>query len=354
MQTIALKDYNIYVGPIEAGWKDFLAQKKYSQFLVIADENTAQYCLPRLKAALGEQDFLLIHIPPGEQHKHIGTCQAIWQQMLEAGLDRRALVINLGGGVIGDMGGFCASTYKRGVDFVQVPTTLLSQVDASIGGKLGIDFGMVKNSIGVFCNPQAVFIDPAFLETLSAREIRSGFAEIIKHGLIQDATQWQHIKSIRDLSKVNWIDLIVPSLLIKKYVVEEDPFERGLRKALNYGHTIGHAVEGFALETDKPLLHGEAIAIGMITEAWLSHQQGFLSPADLAEISAFFIEIYGHYTLHEENFAAYLRLMGNDKKNEGQKINFSLIGAPGQVHINCHAEAGAIMDSLRYYQQLNQ
>lgn len=354
MQTIALEDYTIYVGSIDTGWKDFLAKKNYSQFLVIADENTAQYCLPRLKAALGQQDFLLISIPAGESHKHIGTCQSIWQQMLDAGLDRKALVINLGGGVIGDMGGFCASTYKRGVDFVQVPTTLLSQVDASIGGKLGIDFGMVKNSIGVFCNPQAVFIDPAFLETLSAREIRSGFAEIIKHGLIQDVEQWEHIKSIRDLSQVNWVDLIVPSLLIKKHVVEEDPFERGLRKALNYGHTIGHAVEGFALETDNPLLHGEAIAIGMITEAWLSHQQGFLSTADLAEISTFFIEIYGHYPLHEENFATYLRLMGNDKKNEGQKINFSLIGAPGQVHINCHAEAEAIVHSLRYYQQLSQ
>ena len=353
MQTIALSDYNIYVGPIETGWQSFLAQKKYGQILVIADENTAQHCLPRLTAALGNQNYLLIKIPPGEQHKHIGTCQEIWQQMLDAGLDRRALVINLGGGVIGDMGGFCASTYKRGVDFVQVPTTLLSQVDASIGGKLGIDFGMVKNSIGVFCNPQAVFVDPAFLTTLSAREIRSGFAEIIKHGLIQDVEQWDKIKNISDLNGVNWAELIVPSLLIKKHVVEEDPFERGLRKALNYGHTIGHAVEGFALETDRPLLHGEAIAIGMITEAWLSQQQGYLSSEDLAEISVFFIKTYGHYALSEENFSAYLRLMGNDKKNEGQKINFSLIGAPGQVHINCHAEAPEIMASLRYYQQLS-
>lgn len=352
MQTIALSDYTIYVGPIETGWQQFLSQKKYTQILVIADENTQIHCLPLLAKALDGQSFDLIHIPSGEQHKHIGTCQQIWQQMLDAGLDRQALVINLGGGVIGDMGGFCASTYKRGVDFVQVPTTLLSQVDASIGGKLGIDFGMVKNSIGIFCNPKAVFIDPTFLTTLSARELRSGFAEIIKHGLIQDAAQWATIKSISQLDTVDWPKLIVPSLLIKKHVVEVDPFERGLRKALNFGHTIGHAVESFALETPEPLLHGEAIAIGMVCEAWLSQQQGFLSAADLEKISAFFIQIYGHEVLDEANFAAYLHLMGNDKKNEGKKINFSLIGAPGQVHINCSADADAIFASLRYYQQL--
>jgi len=352
MQTIALSDYNIHVGPIKTGWKLFLEQKKYHQILVIADENTEKLCLPQLAKALEGQAFSLINIPAGEQYKHIGTCQQIWQQMLDVGVDRQALVINLGGGVIGDMGGFCASTYKRGVDFVQVPTTLLSQVDASIGGKLGIDFGMVKNSVGIFCNPQAVFVDPAFLATLSARELRSGFAEIIKHALIQDIAQWEKIKNIHQLDDVDWPALIVPSLLIKKHVVEVDPFERGLRKALNFGHTIGHAVEGFALETDQPLLHGEAIAIGMICEAWLSQQQGYLSAADLAEVSSFFIQTYGHYAIQEENFAAYLRLMGNDKKNEGKKINFSLIGAPGQVHINCHAQADEIAESLRYYQQL--
>jgi 3-dehydroquinate synthase len=320
MQTIALSDYIIYVGPIETGWQEFLTKKKYTQILVIADENTQTHCLPLLTKALNGQAFDLIHIPAGEQHKHIGTCQQIWQQMLNVGLDRQALVINLGGGVIGDMGGFCASTYKRGVDFVQVPTTLLSQVDASIGGKLGIDFGMVKNSIGVFCNPKAVFIDPAFLTTLSTRELRSGFAEIIKHGLIQDAAQWATIKGIGQLDSVDWPKLIVPSLLIKKHVVEVDPFERGLRKALNFGHTIGHAVESFAL--------------------------------DLEGIKAFFIQIYGHEVLEEANFAAYLHLMGNDKKNEGKKINFSLIGAPGEVHINCSADADAIFASLRYYQHL--
>ncbi len=351
MKKLALADYTIYLGPWEQAWPEFIQGRKYSQYFVLADENTAQYCLPRLAQSGFLPEYTLIQIPAGEQHKHIGTCTQIWQQMLDAGSDRKALLINLGGGVIGDMGGFCAGTYKRGIDFVQIPTTLLSQVDASIGGKLGIDFGQVKNSIGLFGNPQAVFVDTTFLQTLPAREVRSGFAEIIKHSLIADGAQWEAIKKVQDWRNLDWNGFIGPSLRIKQRVVEADPFERGLRKALNFGHTIGHAVEGHALETDSPLLHGEAIAIGMVCEAFLSRKKTGLSSNDLAEITRFFLHIYGTVALDRANYAEYLRLMGNDKKNEGSAINFALIGPPGEVHINQTAVAEEIIESLDYYRE---
>ncbi|MCI5082009.1 MAG: 3-dehydroquinate synthase [Saprospiraceae bacterium] len=349
MEIIALDNYNIHVGNIQQSLQALLGQRSYSQVLVLTDTNTAEHCLPVLKSYLPKQQLNIIQIPAGEQHKHIETCQLIWKQMMELGTDRKALLINLGGGVIGDMGGFCASTFKRGLDFIQIPTTLLSQVDASIGGKLGIDFMKVKNSIGLFNNPQAVFIDPVFLQTLPFREIRSGFAEIIKHSLIADYDQWVMIRQISDLKGQNWASFLVPSLKIKQRIVEEDPFEKGLRKALNFGHTIGHAIEGHALETSQPLLHGEAIAIGFICESYLAHKQTGLQRSDLEEIGTFIQQIYQPKALEERYFDEYLHLMGNDKKNEGKAINFTLIKATGEAVINQTASAEMIVESLRFY-----
>lgn len=349
MDILELQDYRIYVGPVWESLDRFFSGHHYSRCLVLVDANTRECCLPQLRKVLPLGDEDVIEIPPGEQHKNLDTCSDIWQRLLAEGTDRKALLINLGGGVIGDMGGFCASTFKRGIDFLQIPTTLLSQVDASIGGKLGIDFGQVKNSIGVFRNPQAVCIDPAFLSSLPPRELRSGFAEIIKHSLIADRRQWKQIREISDLDSVHWPSLIVPSLRIKQRIVEADPFEKGLRKALNFGHTIGHAVESLALETDAPLLHGEAIAIGMICEAWLSARQTGLPEDELSDIVRFLKRIYPLGPLREQDFGEYLRLMGNDKKNENQSLNFSLIGPAGTVHINQTAPAEAIADSLRFY-----
>ena len=292
MEILQLPTYNIYAGDCRDAFPHWLADRKYSRIVIITDENTHAHCLPHFLKSSGISDYYNIIIPAGEQHKHIETCTYIWSEMLAAGADRRSLTINLGGGVIGDMGGFCASTFKRGMDFVQVPTTLLSQVDASIGGKLGIDFHLVKNCIGVFTDPQAVFVDPAFLQTLSYRELRSGFAEVLKHSLIADASQWQQLQAIDDLAGEHWHQRIVNSLLVKKAVVEEDPFEKGIRKALNYGHTIGHAVEGWALHSENPLLHGEAIAIGMICEAYLSHLVCGLDIAAVEEITQVFLKWY--------------------------------------------------------------
>ncbi len=351
MEIISFAEYNIYIGDIRQSLPDFLQQRRYSRLVVICDDNSSQHCLP-LVAPLLNEDFITIKIPPGEQHKHIETCKLIWQQMIEAEIDRKALVVNLGGGVIGDMGGFCAATYKRGVNFVQIPTTLLSQVDASIGGKLGIDFMHVKNSIGVFQNPEAVLIDPQFLQTLSGREMRSGFAEIIKHSLIADKAQWSYIKEIRNTKGVDWVSFIIESLKIKQHIVAADPFEKGIRKALNFGHTIGHAVESLMLETTVPLLHGEAIAIGMICESWLSHRLQGLPEEDLAEISRFIVNIFGHHSIREANFPKLLHLMYNDKKNEADQINFTLVSPIGNSIINQTVLEEEIIGSLRYYNQL--
>jgi len=315
---------------------------------------TKEHCLPVMEQHLATfAKCEVIEIPSGEVYKNIDTCQSIWEQMMSLEADRNALMINLGGGVIGDMGGFCASTYKRGIEFVQVPTTLLSQVDASIGGKLGIDFAQVKNSVGVFNDPQAVFIDPRFLKTLSKREIRSGFAEIIKHSLIADRAQWEQIKMIEDLDTVDWSKILVPSLNIKKQVVEQDPFEKGLRKSLNFGHTIGHGIEGVLLESASPLLHGEAIAIGMICESYLSQKMLNLDELSLNEIATFILRIYGKEELYESDFPQMLSLMRKDKKNTNAQINFTMLKAAGESLINQTCEEKAIVEAMKYYNQLS-
>lgn len=348
MEVIKLSDYNIYVG--QNSWatlQKYVAN--YSKIFVIVDENTERDCLPILKSNLSTFDLNIILIPSGEVNKNIETCQLIWQTMMQNEANRNALTINLGGGVIGDMGGFCASTFKRGMDFIQIPTTLLSQVDASIGGKLGIDFQNIKNSIGLFANPTAVFVNSIFLKTLSQREIRSGFAEVVKHALIVNAKQWQVLKMITDLTKVNWSERLIPSLNIKKSVVEADPFEKGWRKSLNFGHTIGHAIESLYLETENRLLHGEAIAIGMICESYLSYKILGMSKEDLDEICAFILSIYGKVDLSNLDKNATLNLMRQDKKNDANVINFTLLNRIGDANVNQTTNENLITESINFY-----
>jgi 3-dehydroquinate synthase len=350
--TLQVADYNLFVGDnIWAEFQDFLTLKNYKQFFFLVDENTKKSCLTRFFNKFPAENAHVIEIQSGEIAKNIDTCQHIWSELMHHSADRRtSVLINLGGGVIGDMGGFCAATFKRGIPFIQMPTTLLSQVDSSIGGKLGIDFGHVKNSVGVFANPQAVFILPAFLETLSEREIRSGFAEIVKHALIADNTSWKQLQKIENLSDVNWQEYLVPSLKIKKSIVEIDPFERGLRKALNFGHTIGHALESMALRTPQPLTHGEAIAIGMVCEAFLSNKNHHLSSGELSEIVVFFKKFYPKYNVQAFDFQDIMHLIYNDKKNEtASEINFSFLPTIGNVSINQTASLEAIQESLNFY-----
>lgn len=345
------QDYNIEIGPVTKASFDWLRARDYAGWIVFADTNTVELCLPLIEDYL-PADTPVIVAPEGELNKNLETCQELWEDLFTAGVGRRWCAICLGGGVLEDMSGFVASTYKRGIDFLQIPTTLLAMVDSSVGGKLGVDFNQLKNSIGLFANPIAVWIDPAFLDTLSSREIRSGYGEVIKHALIADAAQWEKIRQITDLDAVDWQAIIPASVNIKREIVLEDPFERGRRKALNFGHTLGHAVESYWLETDHRLLHGEAIAAGMVMEAWLSSRLAELSEADLRGITDYCLAVYGHQHVPDEAFDQLLALMRQDKKNDDHRINFTLLSAPGHARINATAEADLIREAIGYYNGL--
>ena len=336
---------SVVQGPIEQLLPQFLEGKNYSEIAVIADRNTRKDCYPRIKDLLPKH--LLITVRDGEEYKNLDSCIIIWNKLTEAAFDRHALVINLGGGVVGDMGGFCASTYKRGIDFIQVPTTLLAQVDASVGGKLGIDFQGFKNHIGVFTPPKAVLIDPEFLVTLPERELRSGFAEVIKHCLIRDRAMWDRIRR-SEREDLLLSDLIRHSVTIKKNVVEEDPTEKGLRKILNFGHTVGHAVETFHLEKDR-LLHGEAIAIGMICEAYIAYSKGMLSETELGEIEEYLFSVYGAVRLDPQDFPDIIALTAQDKKNRGKEVRMALLEGIGNCAYDIPLSKKDILKALKYY-----
>lgn len=335
-----------------AGLRDFLQAHSYSQLLILVDRNTNDHCLPVLQAAIPEMiDYDIIEIDPGEENKNIDYCIGVWKTLLDFGADRKALLMNLGGGVVTDMGGFAASTYKRGIDFIQVPTTLLAQVDASVGGKTGIDLDEVKNIVGTFTQPKGVFISTKFLETLDDRQMRSGFAEIIKHGLIRDRELYARCKQAQ-LPHLP-LDVVYDSVAIKNQVVLADPKESGLRKILNFGHTIGHAIEGYSLRHDKdPLLHGEAIAIGMICEAYISSKVADLPQSELEDIVNYFSSLFPHYRLQDDVFPEALELMRNDKKNERNKLGFALLQNIGTARYNVYVEEELVKESLSFYQTL--
>ncbi|MCP4439915.1 MAG: 3-dehydroquinate synthase [Aureispira sp.] len=330
---------------------ELLSKKKYSKHFVLVDENTQEHCLPILQGALGTYELQVITIAAGEEHKNLETCQQIWQQLLALGADRKAVLLNLGGGVIGDMGGFCASTFKRGMDFIQLPSTLLSQVDASVGGKLGVDFEQVKNIIGLFNTPQAVIVHSDFLKTLPLREIYSGFAETIKHALIQDKEQWTKISQWTSLENVDWAPVIEHSIQIKNRIVQQDPTEQNIRKSLNFGHTIGHALESLSFQTAAPLLHGEAVAIGMICESYLSHKLLGMSPQGLKEITDFILNLYTFPPLAALEEKAFLQLIQQDKKNEQEQLCFTLLKGIGEFAINIDIGVEAILESIEYIQK---
>ncbi len=338
---------SVIISPISESLKTFLGTKSYSKIVVLTDTNTKRFCYPVIKDSLPKHT--LITVKHGEENKNLQTCELIWSAMTEAQLDRHALMINLGGGVIGDMGGFCAATYKRGIDFIQIPTTLLSQVDASVGGKLGIDFQGFKNHLGVFTLPNAVLIDPVFLETLSEREKRSGFAEILKHCLIQDGEKWQEIRR-KDLADQDLPDLIAHSVEIKKKVVEQDPTEKGLRKILNFGHTLGHAIETFFLpQGKKRLFHGEAIATGMVCESYIAYERGLIDERTLEQIEEFIFSIYGKVDIAEADFDTIIGLTLQDKKNKGKEVRFSLISSAGSCLYDIVVSKNEMKKALAYY-----
>ncbi|MEM8894984.1 MAG: 3-dehydroquinate synthase [Bacteroidota bacterium] len=331
---------------IKSALADFFSATQFSAVFVLVDENTAKHCLPIIQDVLPE--FWSVEIKSGEEEKHIETCARIWRSMTEAKLDRKALMVNLGGGVIGDMGGFCAGTYKRGISFINVPTTLLAQVDASVGGKLGIDFDGYKNHIGLFKEPDHVFIAPGFLKTLSGRELRSGFAEVVKHAYIRDQDYLKSIKSV-ELDDQPWSERIDHSINIKSEVVAEDPTEQGLRKILNFGHTVGHAIETTYLETPKKLLHGEAIAVGMICELYLSHKLLEVDKEMVDQESQYLAALFDSTVIDKADFEQIVGHALQDKKNEGGVVKMSLLRAVGDCTYDIPVSSADMLDSLFYF-----
>lgn len=322
-----------------------LEEMSFSKLAVIADENTSEHCLPLLDLP----DHLLIKISSGEKEKNLDTCQKLWSDLTDATFDRNCVVINLGGGVIGDMGGFVAATFKRGIRFINIPTTLLAQVDASIGGKLGIDFQGLKNHIGVFQLPHCVIVSPVFLTTLSKRELLSGFAEVIKHGLIYDCDYYEALKHPDQYSQDELLNLLKGSVDIKNSIVEKDPFEKADRKLLNFGHTIGHTVETCTLHEAAPLLHGEAIAVGMICESWLSMKYTQLPTDQAEEIFNYISSLYPKVNLSALDHDKFLQVLQQDKKNIGNSIQASLLSTIGSAQFGVEITREDAWASIEFY-----
>ncbi|MFP5470132.1 MAG: 3-dehydroquinate synthase [Bacteroidia bacterium] len=350
MSVIKANSYSVYVGAVsETFLQSGVDLSKYSAISILADENTRKHCFPYLMQNVsGLEKANVIEIPAGEDNKNLEMTAQIWEALTELGADRKCLLINLGGGVIGDMGGFVASTYMRGIDFIQVPTTLLSQVDASVGGKLGIDFEGYKNHIGVFNTPKAVFIDPNFLKTLDERNFKSGFAEMLKHVLIADAKHWIKLAMLKSVDKKQIEKHIETSIKIKNAVVSADFKESGVRKILNFGHTIGHAVESIFLETDHELLHGEAVAIGMAVETCLSRNIGLMSDEE-EEILSVLKKNFSLIKISSETESEILELVKLDKKNSNGNLNFTLLSAIGKAEFNCEINEHQISEAIAKY-----
>ena len=349
MKKIKTPDYQIFLGDASVALEKWLKKNQYSSHFALVDEQVYRLHKKRMDGWCKKYKIKALQIPVNEKLKSIRTCEKIWTWLMAAGADRHSLLINIGGGIIGDMGGFAAATYKRGIAFIQMPTTLLAQVDASIGGKLAVNFKSIKNNIGVFRNPETIIIDTTFLKTISDRELISGFAEVIKHALIADKRLWEKLNKIENLRGVNWDKLLPQAIVVKNEIVKIDPFEKKERKALNFGHTVGHALESIFMKTKNPLLHGEAIAIGMICEAFLSHESGLVSKNELAAITTFINRFYIKRKISSAQIKKVQQFVKHDKKNQGKAINYSFLTEIGDCKVNQTATAQSLQKSIYYY-----
>jgi 3-dehydroquinate synthase len=313
-----------------------------------------QHCLPIIDSVLGKLkvEQQVFSMEPGEDSKSIDLAHQLWESFTDLGISRGDLILNIGGGVVSDLGGFVAATYKRGVDVINIPTSLLAMADASIGGKVGVNFHQLKNQLGYFSNPKAVFIYPEFLNSLPDREFVSGYAEMIKHALIADESSWQSINS-KGAPSIDFVTELLPrSVQIKNEFVQQDPLDKGIRKSLNFGHTIGHAIETLFMDSDTEVLHGEAVAAGMISAAYISNKLAGLPDSDLKEIvnllkSVFDLEFVGW--LMAENLTLPLK---HDKKNVGEELQFVLLEAPGKSVFNQKVSMSLALESFEYLQSV--
>lgn len=329
-----------------------LAHCEYDKLFILTDNETHKYCLPLINDHVALKDAEIISIQSGDTHKNLQAATFVWTFLSERNATRKSLLLNLGGGMITDLGGFAASTFKRGMTYINIPTTLLGAVDAAVGGKTGVNFNGLKNEIGVFNPAKVVLINTSFFKSLNHANILSGYAEMLKHGLISNTENWIDLLRF-DLATIDYEKLqhlLVSSVKIKERIVSEDPYEKGIRKALNLGHTVGHAFESFSFETGKPILHGYAVAYGIICELYLSHALiGF--PVDKLRQTVHFIrQEYGCFPVACNDYERLYDLMTHDKKNESGHINFTLLKDIGDIQINQTADKKMIFEMFDFYQ----
>ena len=319
---------------------------------ILTDKTTHQLCLPVIKDYNFLQGAEGITIEAGDTNKTLDSVVHVWSELQRLGATRHSLLINLGGGMVTDLGAFAASTFKRGISIINIPTTLLSMVDASVGGKTGFNFGGLKNEIGVFRNADCVILDTVFLKTMDEENILSGYAEMLKHGLISTEAHWAELMNF-DIEHPNLKelgDLVAKSVQVKERIVTEDPTEKGIRKALNLGHTVGHAFESLALQR-KPILHGYAVAWGLVCELYLSVAKTGFPTEKMRQMTRFIFDHYGRMPITCDDYPTLLELMTHDKKNIGTSINFTLLGGIGDIRINQTATKEEIVEALDFYRE---
>ena len=355
-----------------------VAESEHDRVFVLTDDTTHECCLPKVAALLAQYDAVPITIAHGDHHKTLAALGDVWTALQQGGATRHSLLINLGGGMITDLGGFAAATFKRGINFINIPTTLLAMVDAAVGGKTGINFGGLKNEIGAFADARFVIINTCFLDTLDAENLCSGYAEMLKHALISDERMWaEHVNF--DLSQPDLAELqrmVAESIAVKERIVAEDPHEHGIRKALNFGHTIGHALEEFALQQaggavvstaptnqttgstaissapgNRPLLHGYAVAFGLIGELYMSARKAGFPTERLHQTARFIRENYAQTEFTCNDYPTLLNLMRHDKKNTSGVINFTLLHNIGYIRINQTATDEEICEALDFIRE---
>lgn len=344
----------IFTNDVSAAIDQLLAEADLNRLFVLTDTNTSYFVLPRIADNAHIADATNITIKSGDMNKTIEAAADVWRALCDNGGTRKSIMINVGGGMVTDLGGFAASTFKRGIRFINVPTTLLSAVDAAVGGKTGVNFRGLKNEIGVFNEAEAVVISTCFFSTLPLTEIKSGFAEMLKHGLLKDAATYDRLLAYdfesRDYDHL--LSLLRESVEVKAEIVRCDPHERGLRRALNLGHTAGHAFESYAMSRKSPIPHGYAVAWGMVVELTLANMLCGFPSARVQEYAQFVLENYGSFHITCADYDALLTLMRHDKKSEHGEMNFTLLGDVGDVKINCSATDDDVRAALDIYRDL--
>ncbi|WP_308264964.1 3-dehydroquinate synthase [Prevotella sp.] len=343
----------IVSGNLERDLVNAIAECEHDKIFILTDQTTHDMCLPKLQNYLCLKGAQSIVIKAGDTNKTLDSLAEVWTALSQGGATRHSLMINLGGGMVTDLGGFAASTFKRGIDFINIPTTLLAMVDASVGGKTGINFGGLKNEIGVFSDSKFVIINTQFLDTLDHDNICSGYAEMLKHGLISDNKHWAELVGFNlaqpDLAQLQ--RMVAESIKVKERIVTEDPHEHGIRKALNLGHTVGHALESFAMKHGRPVLHGYAVAYGMVCELYLSARKTGFPTDKMHQTVRFILDHYGRLPYTCDDYPELLELMRHDKKNTSGIINFTLLGGIGDIRINQTATKEEIEEALDFLRE---